>query len=306
MDKFIICMFLFFFISGTFLTGFSSVSASELVEDSWTIKTPMTQARYNLSVVSVVNARDAFAPLWLKEGVYVKHEHSSPAFIGVFDVSDPQFAGTNYLVDTTAAFLEVDSSIFMWQCVSVNATMAKLKVIFDYISDGVSLQRTGEAYVDLYTRAVYNADGVFLGTTHLWLPANPNNGQEITVWETDFETITAPVKFDDKSFTTTIQGKQDIFAVMESVTINGQPKLITVMCDLDTGLEVGGRVSWDPIYAVVGVSYADVGALSETNINLGPERSTYNWMQNLRYALLPIAIILIITALIIKRKKKRN
>jgi N-acetylneuraminic acid mutarotase len=44
MNKILVFVLLFFFISGTFVTTFSSVSAaSKLVADSWNTKTPMTQ-----------------------------------------------------------------------------------------------------------------------------------------------------------------------------------------------------------------------------------------------------------------------
>jgi hypothetical protein len=52
-NKFVTVILLFFFISGTFTIAFNSVSASELVEDSWNIKTPMVHARNVASVVAV-------------------------------------------------------------------------------------------------------------------------------------------------------------------------------------------------------------------------------------------------------------
>ena len=46
-------MLFFFFINSSFAAVFNSVSASELIEDSWNTKTPMSQARYGLGVVTV-------------------------------------------------------------------------------------------------------------------------------------------------------------------------------------------------------------------------------------------------------------
>jgi hypothetical protein len=46
-------IFLFFLINGSFVTMFSSVSASELVEDSWNTKTPMRYNRSQFGVVAV-------------------------------------------------------------------------------------------------------------------------------------------------------------------------------------------------------------------------------------------------------------
>ena len=275
--------------------------------------------------IPVVTARDAFAPSWLKEGTYVKYEPapnigaSSVGVVGFFNLSNPKFAGTNYtLSQPVDAVLETNSSSLVWRCVSVNDTMAKLQVTLDYVgkpnsynlegiknSTEVSFQRTAEVYVDLYTRGVYNVDGVFLGTTHLWLPANPDNGQEIIIWEEDSKTITTAV-------TVSEEGKQYTFQTGSHVTIKNNPRMLAVSYDLDTGLGVGAShsggqgFSWDPVFAAVGIAFGTVGLVSETNIDLGPEHSTIYWNQILYYSIIPIAIILLVATLIIKRKRKKN
>jgi N-acetylneuraminic acid mutarotase len=53
MNKVLVCILAFFFISGSFVTVFKPVSASKLVADSWNTKTPMTQARSSLGVIAV-------------------------------------------------------------------------------------------------------------------------------------------------------------------------------------------------------------------------------------------------------------
>jgi len=269
--------------------------------------------------IPVVTARDAFAPSWLKEGAYVKYLDNSGS-MSFFNVTDPKFAGTNYTLNQKTDSLDTISSSLMWQCVSVNATMAKLQVTWNYVGvqgpyydenlewvdgpfENVTFQRTGEAYVDLYTRGVYNVAGVFLGTTHLWLPANPNDGQEIVIWQEDSKTITVPVTVSDW-WVTTVQGSQDIFQISETFSVKNMYQS-SLLYDLDTGLCVGNLLLWDPIFTVVGVSGGG-GSFSETNINLGPERSATNWYQILEYSVIPVAIILLVVTLIIKRKRKKN
>ncbi len=272
--------------------------------------------------VPVATARDAFAPSWLKEGAYVKYELSLPGgttdlgAVAFFNLSNPKFAGTNYVLSgqKVDAVLETNSSSLVWRCESVNATMAKLQVTLDYVgtsayynasSEEVSVQRTAEVYVDLYNRGVYNVNGTFLGTTHLWLPANPNNGQEITIWEENSEIVTSPVTTTSDSWTTTVQGNQDIFSTETYVTIKNNPYLIlNLYCDLDTGLSLG-IIFWDPVFAAVGIANGPE-SVSETNINLGPERSAINWNQIMYYSIIPIAIVLLVATLLIKRKKKKN
>jgi len=150
---------------------------------------------------------------------------------------------------------------------------------------------------------VYNADGVYLGTTHLWLPANPNNAQEITVWEEDSKTITTAVTVHE-------EGKQYTFETGKGVTIKNSPLTLAAVYDLDTGLGMngmGGRgFGWDPIFAAVGISFGTVGVVSETNIDLGPEHSEINWNQILYYFIIPIAVILLVATLLIKRRRKKN
>jgi hypothetical protein len=269
--------------------------------------------------IPIATARDAFPPSWLKEGAYVKYKAYLPGAndlgdVAFFNLSNPKYAGTNYTLPGLKidALLAINSSSLTWQCVSVNDTMAKLQVTLDFVgtsayynasSEQVSVQRTAEVYVDLYTRGVYNVNGTFLGTTHLWLPANPDNGQEITIWEENSETITSPATISD-SCTTTVQGEQDVFRTDSYITIKKNPLMLNLYCDLDTGLGLG-LIFWDPIFAAVGIANGPE-TLSETNINLGPERSAINWNQSLYYAIIPIAIILLVATLIIKRKKKKN
>jgi hypothetical protein len=260
--------------------------------------------------IPIATARDAFAPSWLKEDTYAKYDVHQGT-VHFFNVTDPNFAGTNYMLNQKIDDLTTISSSFMWQCVSVNATVAKLQITLDYLGndsssfENVSIQRTGEAYVDLYTRGVYNAEGTFLGTTHLWLPANPNNDQEIILWEENSETITTTATISDR-WISTVQGPQDTFQIKET-RVKDRYQLGSIVYDLDTGLCVGTVFMWDPIFAVVGISNGIVGgSVSETNIDLGPERSEINWNQIIEYAIVPIAIILLVTTLIIKHKKKKN
>ena len=283
------------------------------------------------SFIPAVTARDSFAPAWLKEGAYVTYICKIENSAYVFDVADPRFEGLNYMLPPVAFdWIRYLNASLTWRCISVNATMAKLQVTFDYIGktlvhhegaeetttplNGESFQRTGEAYVDLYTRAVYNADGVLLGTTHLWLPANPSDGQEIVVWDAPPKTITLPASMNPGY--ETIQGPQDTFMLAGggfklNDTEPNSYKSVSLIYDLDTGLAVDGYFQWDPIMAAIGIGESGLigdghpNTVFDTNINLGLERTTINWTQILQYSILPIAIVLLLVAFVIRRKKKR-
>ncbi|MDR0797245.1 MAG: hypothetical protein LBE70_00780, partial [Nitrososphaerota archaeon] len=256
-----------------------------------------------------------------KEGTYAKYElyntgSNNAGFISLFDLFNPKFAGTNYMLNLPSdTVLNTVSSSTMWKCVSVNDTTAKLQVTIDYVgtptdhnpsgSDG-RVQRSAEVYVNLFTRDVYNADGAFLGTTHLWLPANPNNGQKITVWAEGSETITVPVTVSDIPIDT-IQGHQDVFQIdVPQITVKNQIWELGYVYDLDTGFCVSKSIPWDPIFASVGIIFVTGQGLSETNIDLGSENTETNVTQMWYYAIIPIAIILIVAALVIKRNKKKH
>ncbi len=274
------------------------------------------------SFIPAVAARDPFAPSWLKEGAYATYVTDREGTAFVFNTTDPQNKGLNYLNATTRDQVTYLNAILTWQCVSINGTTAKLQVTFDYVGkelfrfvgtemnriplNNEPLQLAGEAYVDLYTRAVYTTDGTLLGTTHLWLPANPSEGQDMVVWDVPPETETLPARLENVWFET-IQGKQDGFQLGGgTVTVNGKPMNIMMSYDLDTGLGIDGYFQWDPIMAAIGISEGNLEKFSDTNINLGPERTTINWTQILQYSILPIAIVLLIAAFVVRRKKKRN
>ncbi|MCL1969881.1 MAG: hypothetical protein FWF66_00170 [Candidatus Bathyarchaeota archaeon] len=285
----------------------------------------------NLCLLSVfapvVTARDTFAPLWLTEGTYAKYEAKdlsentisgagNKALVGFFELSNSQFAGTNYLLSQPVdLLLRTEKCSVMWRCVSVNATMAKLKVTLDCVgepswpvdySGSGHLQRESEIYVDLYTRAVYNVEGLFLGTTHLWLPANPNDGQKITIWEEDSKTITASAVI-PKGHVNTALGQLTVFKLdVTSVTIKDNIQSLGSFYDLDTGLGVSTPLSiWDPIFASVGIQSGAI-EISETNIHLEATPSEINWTRMLCYTIIPVAIILLVATLIFKHKKKKN
>ncbi|MDR2719474.1 MAG: hypothetical protein LBC03_01540 [Nitrososphaerota archaeon] len=71
MNKFIPFMLLFFFISGTFTSSFTPVSASELVEDSWNTKTPSPNPeRQAFEVVTVEGKIYAIGGFYYTETPY--------------------------------------------------------------------------------------------------------------------------------------------------------------------------------------------------------------------------------------------
>lgn len=273
------------------------------------------------SFIPTIAARDPFAPAWLKEGTYAKYTIDREGSAGIFDTSDPQYKGLNYWDATALDVLTYWNATLTWRCTSINETAAKLQVIFDYIGKELTyniggfkreplnntlLQLTSEVYVDLYTRAVYNTDGTLLGTTHLWLPANPTEGQDIVVWNVAPEKITLQARVNSVWFQT-IQGKQDGFIVDGTVNIKGKPANFGAHYDLDTGILLNFAANnWEPIVSSLGFAWFEMGELSDTNIQLGPSDNTFNWYIVLQYAILPVAVVALCIAIIYRRKKRET
>jgi N-acetylneuraminic acid mutarotase len=93
MNKFIPFVLIFFFISGSFVTTFSPVSASELVENSWDTKTPMNHARFGFSVTVVDEQIYAIGGLYYTFGNFSIGENPSvqyARFLGTNERYDPK------------------------------------------------------------------------------------------------------------------------------------------------------------------------------------------------------------------------
>jgi hypothetical protein len=130
------------------------------------------------SFTSLVNARDAFAPSWLKEGTYAKYTTDRASGASLFDINSPDYRGLNWWNASSYDSLSYLNATLMWRCISINDAKAEIEVTFDYIgkqlihnSNGVnniiplsnaSQKVTGKVYVDLYTRGVYTSEGDLL------------------------------------------------------------------------------------------------------------------------------------------------
>ena len=257
-----------------------------------------------VSFISLTNAT-VFTPSWLNEGAYVQYTTDQVGYAYVANSS---------AIDgfDTLAFW---NATFGWRCTSLNDTMAKLLFTFSYLGmelndvslDNATLQLTGEAYVDLYTRAVYDLEGSLLGTTHLWVTANPAEGQEVVVWDVPPDKISLPAQCKDTWFTT-IQGKQDGFIVEGDVKINGTSTFILVLCDQDTGLMIDGSFAWDPIISSAGINILLLNGMvifSDTNISLGPEYNPTNWPLTIVLVALPIIAVITLLVTYYKRAHKK-
>lgn len=257
------------------------------------------------SFINLASA-DNFPPLWLKKDAYVQYTTNK--------------VGYAYVVNRSASLgfdtLSFWNATFGWHCTSINDTMARLLFTFSYVGKelnnvsltNATLQLTGEVYVGLYNRAVYDLEGHLLGTTHLWVTANPAEGQEVVIWDVPPDKISLQAECKDIWFLT-IQGNQAGFALDGTGKINGTSTSFLLLCDQDTGLMIDGNFGWDPIITSAGINALLLNGrimFSDTNISLGPTYDPTNWSLIIMFTTLPILAFIVLFVAFYKRMRKKR
>ncbi len=252
-----------------------------------------------------IASANQLAPIWLKEGAYVKYTTDQAGFAYLANNLHP-------LISDTLSFW---NATFGWHCVSINDTAAKLVVTLSYTGkelngiplDNATMQLSSEVYVDLSTMSVYDQNGTRHGTTHIWVPANPVEGQDVVVWNVPLDIVTLPAKCNDVWFLT-IQGKQDAFSLEGTAQINNKSRNYLLLCDQDTGLMVDGSFEWDPILNAIGINALLLNGLvilSDTNIVLGPTYDPTNWLMIITFTTLPIVSFAVLFVAFYMRMRKK-
>lgn len=245
---------------------------------------------------------DQSEPTWLKEGTYVKYTTDQTGYAYVLNASSPRGYDTLCFYNAT----------FGWHCLKITNTKAKIEFNFNYVGktlnnlslSNATLNIKKDVFVDLKNRAVYDSNGAVIGTTHMWVCANPSNGQEVVIWDIPPERVSLPAKTNYEL--ETCQGIVKGFVVEGNVTINHAKRYIDLLCDSNTGLMVDGFFDSDPIMLGSGISalfYKGRIYLSDTNIEL----ITYNqtdWSEIMLLASPIIAFVVLFVAIYKHMQKK--
>ncbi|MCW4009332.1 MAG: hypothetical protein NWF05_01760 [Candidatus Bathyarchaeota archaeon] len=254
----------------------------------------MLLAIFLTSTYVTCHADSTFAPTWFKEGIYAEYTFEN---LNIF------------VVDGS---IKAQNAIFRWECTNYNNTTAKLNITLNgtqterFYGDSSAtvtkitpLLLSAQLYVDPASRAVYCVNGTHIGTTHLWLPANPTDGENITIWNMPQDKITQPATI--IGHTATPQGPQKSFRVG------------LLYHDLDTGLMTltsgitGITDRKEPtvdaleVYTITGN-----GKFAATNIDLGPSDEPFNWQGVLQLIALPVAAVLILIGVYWRRKRYKR
>jgi hypothetical protein len=269
--------------------------------------------------VSCVAESSIFAPAWMKEGTYVNYDLTPTGTSYTNGVLDTSKSITLYLLNgSLVRYHNVTSAILRWECIKLDNDVATMNVSCTVTSDLPSdnFYTSILLDIDVVSRSVYLQNSTLLGTTHLWLPSNPAEGQEIVFYDSPPDKVTANVTSigfnGEKMYTSqTPQGFQNVFRLENIVgVLNGKPADDgsvggSGMYDFDTGLMVVGSLMFEPMPTALGLTINDAVNRIETNVDLGPQRVVIDWGYVLGLAAFAVSMVLVAVLLVMKRRRKK-
>jgi hypothetical protein len=248
-----------------------------------------------------------FAPSWLKNGLYATYASDSGSIYFYNETSSLGFDSVRFT-----------DAVFRWECLDLNETMVKLRFSLDYTEierNGRTLEEkqttnlVTEIFVDILSRAVYLQNGTLIGTTRLWLPANPTPNDDILMWDVPPDRVTIRIS-EGTTYVLTPQGSQKAFKIssMANGTIDGMPVSFHGLWDLDTGIMVQEFSQYpEPAFSALGLREwtPSVVIFQETNIDLGPSDAPLDLRTIFAIIALPVAAVIIFIAVYSKQRRKK-
>lgn len=236
------------------------------------------------------------APKWLKVGTFVEYTFNSNGIL--------------FSNGTHIPFDNIVPTVYRWDCIELNETMAVLNVSLDFKKENGNMPISGEIAVGLSNRSVYLPDGTLIGTSLFWTLSNPVIGTEVILWDVPPDKITATVSEIAQDhpyvFSPTPQGRQKAFYLHSTGTVNGSTKFISIACDVDTGVTTDGFLELDPSFEALNLnSPGRLGSLdfTDTNIDLGPSENSFE-IQSFLPVLAIVAGSIIIFVMVYRNQRK--
>ncbi|MEM2145834.1 MAG: hypothetical protein QW279_10765 [Candidatus Jordarchaeaceae archaeon] len=248
-----------------------------------------------------------FKPTWLNKGVYVEYTFGE----GVVEL----FNNTSRL---GFDFVTFHGAIFRWDCIDLNETLAKLKISLilteaarngETTEENKTTQLTTEVLINIMNRAVYLQNGTLIGTTHLWLPANPTLGDSLILWDVPPYKVILKIAEQTAYAPETPQGPQEVFKIEGSGETGGSVSLFTILSDLDTGILVDGGLDNEGTMRALNIrdfSYSGRMLFTDTNIDLGPKGTSFDLTALFGFLAIPVAFIIIFIAIYRSSRKNRG
>jgi hypothetical protein len=247
-----------------------------------------------------------YAPVWLRPNIYAEF---------AFDEGSLMFLNSSR--PSGIDVLNFIDGSYRWECIELNETMSKLKLTLRF----VEIERNGRAseqnatleintyvFVDIFSRAIYLENGTSIGTTNLWLPANPSAEDEIVLWDLPPDRVAFKIDENSNFKVETPQGLQRGFSIHRMGQVGNRNKAFTVTCDFDTGVMVDG-LKEDITLSALGVRNLFQKGRSvfvATNIDLGPSETPLDNRLIFTIIAIPIAFLVIFLAVYKRLRKKRR
>ncbi len=269
--------------------------------------------------VCAAQSSSILAPSWMQEGTYVNYDLTPMGTSYTNGVLDTSKSVTVFLLNGTGIkHQNVTSVIFRWECSQLSGDMATLNVSYAITSDLASENFYTSALVDvnIASRSVYLQNGTLIGTTDLWLPSSPAEGQEVVLWDMPPDKVTANITTNGFNGENLFyggdlsQGAQRAFR-LENIagTVNGKNANEVFQgegaYEYDTGLMLLGSLMWEPMHTALGINLYDWPNSISTNVDMGPAQVFINWSYVLGLAAI-VGSIVIVAALMIKRRLRKK
>jgi hypothetical protein len=227
-----------------------------------------------------------FAPIWMKTGAYAEYW---------FD--------EGFRVRSDGTFGAYANGTYRWECIALTGTLAKFNLTLSFNEEDSITVLSGETMVDTLNRSVYGLDGTLHGTTQFWLESNPNDGEKFVIWDLPPNKVDGLVNVGGGYYITP-QGKQNCYEITGNGTINNKTAIFNTFYDLSTGLMISGILWHEGSLSALNTHIISGMDLSDTNIDLGPSRDSFDLGAFLPPALICIAVVLIFVTIYRRQRKK--
>lgn len=233
-------------------------------------------------------------PVWMEKGAYTEYSFDD----GLRPTSNV----------TVVAF---ESGTYKWECIDLVGTFATLKITAIFNEEKNVSQFSTQCLVDVFNRSVYRMDGIFIGITNLWLVSNPDQNEEVILWDLPPDKIVGNINYLD-DLTRTPQGKQKSYEIDKPGIINGNQILFSSYYDFDTGIMTAGLFYNDATLKLLDVVLMNSLTLADTNVDLGDgEKIDLNPIENSMffgafYIIIGVSGFLLLSIMIYRTQRKKH
>ncbi len=265
-------------------------------------------------IASCAGQASIFAPSWLKEGTYASY---------TFPFSQMQKDDETYIVsqlmflnNSFRDYKNATSATLRWECIRLDGDTATLNITYNITSDlpTDNFYTSAAVNVNTATRSVYLQNGTLIGTTRMWMPSSPADGEEVVFWDVPPDKATANVTTayggDTTVYKTPDQGAQRTFMLANMAgKIDGQDT--TAINDLfhyeyDTGLFLYGTLKQEPLLKALGIAdNFQAAQFGGANVDFGPQSTVIDWSYVLSLAAVVGAIIIMAIMMVLRRLRRK-